>query len=137
MFYAQNMIPILLLFDQYALLILRVCVGAVFLAHGIPKIKDLGATAKGFESMGFRPGRFWGTCIALLEVVGGALLIAGLLVQPLGFLFALEMLVAILMVKRKAGFVGGWELELILIAASVALFIFGGGRISVEGFFMF
>lgn len=129
------MIPALFIFDQYAFLLLRVAVGVVFLAHGIPKIKNLNATAEGFTAMGFRPGKFWGTLIALLEVVGGTLLIVGLLVQPLGLLFAVEMLVAIAMVRRKAGFVGGWEFESVLLVAAVTLFILGGGNISLEGMF--
>ena len=126
------MFPILFLFDQYAFLLLRVAVGVVFLVHGIPKIRDLAKTAQGFEAMGFRPGRLWGTFIALLEVVGGALLIVGLFVQPLGAIFALEMLVAIVKVRRNAGFVGGWEFEGLLLVASLALLILGGGQLSLE-----
>jgi putative oxidoreductase len=126
------MFPILFLFDQYAFLLLRVAVGVIFLVHGIPKLKDLTKTAQGFEMMGFKPGRFWGTLVAILEVVGGLLLIAGLLVQPLGALFAFEMLVAIVKVRRSAGFVGGWEFEGLLLVASLALLILGGGQLSLE-----
>lgn len=131
------MVPALLLFDQYAFLLLRVVVGAIFFAHGIPKMKNLSATAQEFESMGFWPGRIWGTLIAFLEVIGGALMIVGLLVQPLGLVFAFIMFVAILKVKRKSGFVGGWELDAIILAAAFTLFILGGGRISLEGFLGF
>lgn len=134
MAYTGTMFPILFLFDWGALLLMRVAVGVIFLAHGIPKAKNLSKTAQGFEEMGFVPSRFWGTLVAILEVAGGALLIVGLFVQPLGAIFAFEMLVAILKVRRKAGFVGGWEFEGLLLAAALSLFILGGGQYSLENF---
>jgi putative oxidoreductase len=42
------------------------------------------------------------------------------------------MIGAILLVKISKGFVGGYELELLLIAIGISLLLTGPGRISIE-----
>ena len=128
------MIQLLFIFSDWAFLLLRVVLGTIFIAHGWPKINDLKGTFKNFEMMGFKPGFFWGLLIALLEFVGGLFLIIGLLVQPLGILFVMEMLVAILMVKRKLGLVSGYELDIVILAASLVLATVGGGALTLDEF---
>ncbi len=128
------MITPLFLFNDWALLILRVVFGAVFIVHGWSKIKDLKANAAGFEAMGFKPGMFWGTIVAVLEFVGGWLIVAGLLTQVIALLLAFQMAVAILKVNLKRGFVGGYEFDLSLMAAGFLLAAFGGGDYSLDAF---
>lgn len=127
------MIPVLLIFSDQALLVLRVVVGLIFLVHGWPKLKNLKGTQEWFGSVGFRPGWLWGTLVGVLELVGGALLVLGLLVQPLGILFAVQMAVAAIWQKRQGkGLAGGYELDLLLVAASLALATLGGGILSLD-----
>jgi len=121
-----------LFIQPYSWVFLRIIVGLIFFKHGFPKLKDLEGTARMFDGMGFRPGRLWGTFIALLEVVGGFALVFGFLSQPFALLFAIEMLVAILMVKRRMGLVNGYELDLILFAACFAIFSGGSGIFSID-----
>ena len=128
------MIQLLFVFSDFALLILRVIVGIIFISHGWPKISDLRGTASWFSSAGFKPGNFWATFIAILEFVGGLFLIVGFFVQVLGLLFAIEMLVAFLVVNRKRGLVGGYELDIILFAASLILATMGGGILTLDEF---
>jgi len=125
------LIPVLLL-QPYSWVFLRIIVGLVFFKHGFPKLNDLKGTAKMFDSMGFRPGHLWGAFIALLEVVGGFALIFGFLSQLFALLFAIEMLVVILMVKRKMGLVNGYELDLVLLAACLVIFSSGSGMFSID-----
>ena len=57
-----------------ALLILRVTVGAVFLAHGINHIYGGGkieGTARWFESLGMKPGILHAWMASLVEVAAG------------------------------------------------------------------
>ena len=120
----------LLLYSGWALVLFRVIVGAVLMAHGVPKIRNLDATAKWFHSVGFRPGRLWGSVAAILETFGGALLILGLLVRPLAFLFILQFLVIIVWkIMRKQSFTGnnGSELDLLLLGSMLILLTVGGG----------
>ncbi|MEK7498540.1 MAG: DoxX family protein [Patescibacteria group bacterium] len=125
------LIPVLLV-QPYSWVLLRIIVGLIFFKHGFPKLKDLKGTATMFDGMGFRPGHLWGTFVALLEVVGGFALVFGFLSQPFALLFAIEMLVATLMVKRKMGLVNGYEFDLILLAACLAIFSGGSGVLSID-----
>ena len=47
--------PFLLLWSEWAIFALRVFVGALFLAHGLPKLKNLKGTGEWFQSVGFKP----------------------------------------------------------------------------------
>ncbi len=130
------MINFLFPFGEWAHLGLRLIVASVFLAHGLPKIKDLKTTADNFNAMGFRPGRLWGTFIAILEVFGGALMLLGAGAQILGLLFAGEMLVtSIWKLKNGQKLINGYELDLLLLAACLALATWGGGLLSFDSGF--
>ncbi len=120
------------------LLILRVFLGALFIIHGWPKIKDLKQNASNFQVMGFRPGSFWGTIVALVEFFGGIALILGLFVQLFGLFLAIEMAVAaIWRIKSKHKFIGGYEFDLALLLASLVLATSGGGRYALDYFLQF
>ncbi len=106
----------------WAFVLLRAVYGALFFVHGIPKIKNLKGTNAWFDSIGFKPGVFWGTLVALLEVAGGALLALGLWVQPIALLFTVQMIVgAIWKISQKQKFAGGWEIDLVLAVVGLAL----------------
>ncbi len=123
-----NMILIFLVYKDLALLFLRLSMAWIFLAHGWPKLKDLKTTAANFNMMGFKPGRLWGTYVALLETAGALMLILGVGTQIAAFLFAGEMAVAAVWKKIKGqNLAGGYELDLLLVAASLVLATSGGG----------
>lgn len=124
-------------YQEWAVFVLRIVVAAIFLAHGLPKLKNLRQTGENFNAMGFMPGAFWGTFIALLETVGGLAVLFGVFAQPFAALFAGEMLVAALWkMKRGQGFIGGYEFDLLLMAASLVLATFGAGAFSAEMFLL-
>lgn len=131
-----NLLNILLINSGWALLILRVVFGALFIAHGWPKIKSLKTNAQNFEMMGFKPGNFWGTIVAIVEFFGGLAIILGLYVQLAGLLLVINMGVAtIWKIKRGHKFVGGFELELILATVGLALATLGGGLYGLDQFY--
>ncbi len=121
-------------------LILRLATGAIFLAHGRPKLKPGGpAGFAGFlKQIGVPFPTFFAWVVILLETVGAVLLIIGLGTRLLAIGFAIDMLVAIVLVKRKmmnAGFVdqkGGWEFEFALLAQAVALVFTGSGSLALD-----
>lgn len=130
------MINLLFVFKEWAHLGLRIIIALTFLAHGLPKLKNLSATAQGFEAMGFRPGRFWGTFIALLEGIGGFLLLIGLGSQIFGILYAGQMLVAtIWKIRNGQKFINGYELDLLLLVGSLVLATSGGGLFALDSYF--
>ncbi len=116
------MFDFLYAYNYWALSLLRIVVGLIFVAHGWPKLKDLKATASNFSGMGFRPGALWGTIAALAEVFGGLALLAGMGAQTAAAVLALELVVIIVWRLDKGDkFVGGYELDLLLLAAMLFL----------------
>lgn len=127
------MFPLYFLYDMWPVFIIRLALGIIFIAHGWPKIRDLKQTAKNFDAMGFRPGKFFGTVAALLEFCGGIAIILGLFTAAIAGLFALQFIV-ILFWKwiKKMPLVGGWEIDILILAAVVVLFSLGGGAFSLD-----
>ncbi|EOL43440.1 DoxX family protein [Enterococcus caccae] len=100
-----------------SLLLLRITLGITMAIHGVAKFSDLKGTTEFFASLGLPS--FMPVIIALIEVVGGIFMIIGLLVPlvALGFIAILGS--AIFMLKSGSGFVGGFELEVLLIVMSI------------------
>lgn len=71
-----------------------------------------------FSAMGFAPGEFWGTLVALVESLGSVAIITGFLAQPFALALAVQMAVAIIWkMRRGQALAGGYELDLLLMAA--------------------
>lgn len=118
---------------QYAwsLLILRLSLGFSFAMHGFSKFSGgIENTSRWFESIGLPGILAYG--VALLEVLGGFALMAGLFTRFLSFLYMIVMIVAIYKVQLSRGFLGGYELEFTFLMVSLALLISGGGLYSVD-----
>lgn len=118
------------------LLVLRVAIGLIMVAHGKGKIfGGLGKHIGIVGSLGLPP--WLGYLSAGTEFFGGILLILGLLTPFVGLAFCIEMCVAIAKVHFKNGLTGpgGYEFPLILAAASFALIWFGAGPISLDWIF--
>jgi putative oxidoreductase len=123
------------------LLLVRVVLGAIMAAHGAQKLfgwfggHGLAGTAGWLESMGFKPARLHATVNGLAEFGGGMLLALGLL-TPLGAAAAAGvMFVAIATVHWSNGFFnssGGYEFNLLIVAASIGLTTTGPGEISID-----
>lgn len=128
-----SLFPDLFVFEQFAPLILRLVLAAVFIVHGYPKLfTQFAETAGFFESIGIRPAKFWVFVVGIVEVLGGILLLAGLFTQAVALLVAVEMSVAIWKVKFRQGFSGGYEFDLALLAMAVSLMLLGPGKFSLD-----
>ncbi|KAE8766058.1 DoxX family membrane protein [Georgenia thermotolerans] len=120
------------------LLLARVGLGAVFLAHGLQKFvsNGMGATAEGFAAMGVPAPALSAWFAALVETVGGAALILGALTPVFALLLAINMIGALVLVHLPQGLWvtdNGYELVLGLAAGALALAAAGAGRFSVDG----
>jgi putative oxidoreductase len=115
------------------LAVIRIAAATVFINHGRQKLFVFGFTGVtgAFTHMGIPLPGFFGPVIGVLEFFGGIALLLGLLTRSLAIAFACDMLGAILLVKLKGGF-SGFELEFLLLGASLALAFAGGGRFSVD-----
>lgn len=108
------------------MLVMRLAAGYVFANHGWMKLASLDKTASFFSTLGLPPGT--ATFIALIEVVGGVMLILGIAPRLAGLVLGIEMLVALFMVSIPHG---SFELEIMLAAASFAIFLMGAGGYSI------
>lgn len=125
-----------------ACLVLRVVLGLIMILHGAQKLfgafdgPGLDGTAAFFAQIGLIPGGFWAWVGALVELGGGILLLIGLLARVAAFFVAVQMCVAILKVHVPKFFVseGGMEFALALAAMAVAVFLLGGGPLSLDRF---
>lgn len=123
-----SIFPQLFTYQQIAPFMLRAVLGIIFLVHGYPKLfKQFSGTAQFFDSVGIRPAKFWVFVVGAVEFFGGIALILGIFTQIAAGLIAVNMLVAILKVKKAQGFVGGYEFDLILMAAAISLLFLGPG----------
>ncbi len=112
-------------------LILRVVLGITFFIHGLAKLQGgIENTAGWFASIGL-PG-ILAYVVAGIELLGGVALIIGLGTKIVSALFALIMLGAIVKVKIDAGFMGGYELDVVLLAIAVFLSITGSSMFSLD-----
>lgn len=120
-----------------AMLLLRVGVGLVILAHGINHAKGRERTTKWFGSIGFRsPGMQWFLSTAT-ELGVGLLLVAGALTSLAAAGLVAVMFVAFWSVHRKNGFFifrpgEGWEYVATLALAGAVLALAGPGAVSVD-----
>ena len=123
--------------QHWGLTVLRVVVGAVFLAHGAQKVFVYGfhGVAGAFAGMGIPVPAVTSALVAVVELLGGAALIAGFLTRWAAILNGFDMLVAIMLVHIKKGFFnpGGVEFPLTLLAACLVLAVVGPGAGSVDG----
>lgn len=123
--------------SDFAALILRVSLGVMFIAHGLLKVLvyTLPGTVQFFEQVGL-PG-FLAYVVTVLEIAGGALLIAGIGTRWVSLALA-PVLLGALAVHSGAGWVfsnpnGGWEYPAFLTAAVVVQALLGPGAYSLSG----
>ena len=112
---------------------LRIAAGTIFIRHGAQKLFTFGfaGVTGAFTHMGVPLPGVTGPFIALLEFFGGIALVIGVLTRLLALGFVFDMLGAILLVQLKNGF-SHYELEFLLLVSSMALFLAGAGRFSVD-----
>jgi len=135
--------------QPYGPAVLRLAIGAVFVAHGAQKLfgvwggGGLSGTAAFFGQLGLTPAYPLAILVGLVEFAGGLMLIAGALTLFVALALALDMVVALWKVHLANGFFLNWnmvagqghgyEFNLALIGALVSLMLTGPGALSVDG----
>ncbi|MGD7003136.1 DoxX family protein [Corynebacterium halotolerans] len=122
---------------EVGLLIARVLLGVILIAHGWDKfqITGLEGITGFFDSIGIPAAGVAAPVVATVEIATGILLILGLFTQIVGIVVALLMLGAALSAHVAAGiFVanGGWELVGAIGAGALLLAVIGAGNWSLD-----
>jgi putative oxidoreductase len=121
--------------------VVRVIVGFMMFAHGVDKLSGGAAGIAGFgeflSSAGLPAGLLLAWFVTLLELVGGAMLILGLLSRVIAGLMTVELLVAIALVTGANGLISGeqgvgYERDLAYIAGFLVVLLLGPGRPSLD-----
>ena len=112
----------------------RVALGALFIVHGWPKIKDPRKTIGFVKGTGFPGGSAFAVLFTLLEFFGGIALILGFLTQVVAALIAVEMVATTIFSKTKLGkkLVLGYELDLAYLVIALLVLFVGPGAWSVD-----
>ena len=129
--------------------ILRLVLGVVFLAHGLPKLLPVFGgspteTAAMFEASGLHPALLLVLIVGVIELFGGAAIILGVWTRFAAILLAINMGVAIWKIHLPHGFflnlslepgVGhGYEFAMVLLGGLVCLLLNGPGAMSIDGY---
>lgn len=120
-------------FNNIGLLVLRLGIAISFLYHGLHKLKMW--KMKPSVEM---PATFLNQLrlLSIAEPLGAVALISGFLTQLAAVGFIIIMLGAINLkvtqMQKNFGEPGGWELDVVLLTGSVALFLAGAGTISLD-----
>ena len=117
-------------YRPWALAALRIVAALLFIEHGTQKLFDFHASGHAGGSLG---GLF--LVAALLESIGGLLVLVGLFTRPVAFLLAGEMAIAYFMAHFPRGFYpavnGGGEAILFCFIFLFLVFA-GAGALSVD-----
>lgn len=121
-------------YTDVAALVGRLALGALFLAHGWPKIKDVGKPIGFVKGTGWPGGAVFAVLFTLLEFFGALALIVGFVTQIVAVLFVLEMAATTIFskTKLKKNFSLGYELDVAYAAFALVLALMGPGAWSVD-----
>ena len=123
------------------ILLARVVFGSLMAAHGAQKLfgwfggYGIAGTGGYFESLGFKPGRFFAAAAGFSELIGGALLAFGLLGPLAPAMIVAVMVVAMATVHWQHGLFAqnnGVELPLLYTVAAAGLALTGYGIYSLD-----
>ena len=124
-------------YRDLGLLVLRAGIGIMMTLHGWPKLagglpawEKLGQ-AMSHVGINFFPG-FWGFSCAMVETIGGVLLIIGFCFRPVTILLTLNFIVATVLLYTTSGVFLDWSRPAEMLILFFSLIFIGAGKYSVD-----
>jgi len=124
-----SIFPDFLTFWLVAPFLLRIAAGFIFIYFGISKIyKERKNKIEFFKKIGFGAGVIFFWIVSLIELIGGALLVVGLFVQPTAIVLSIIMIGAIYAKIRQPKLLKNTvEFFILLFAVLLSLLFLGSG----------
>jgi uncharacterized membrane protein YphA (DoxX/SURF4 family) len=119
---------------EWILLIVRAVLAVVMIHYGLPKVRHPRSNARDFVQMGFQPGMFWGTLIAVVEFFGGLAVLLGVHAELAAALFAFEMLVGTFWKLKARKEFADYSYDMQLFALCLVVMWQGAGAYAVASF---
>jgi len=111
--------------------------GVTFLLHGLAKYQEgIGVVQDRFVNYSIPYADYVALGVIFVEILGGLFMIIGFTTRFIATLFSIIMIGAIFYVKFEIGFLQGYELDVLLLAMSLALLVGGSKFIAVDNFFV-
>ncbi len=114
-----------------ALLLLRIGVGIIFIVAGWGKLTGIEGVQGFFGNIGIPLPGLMAWVVAIVEFVGGIMVLAGAFIRIPAILLAIIMVVAIITTKFGQEFTA-YRLDLMLMLVSAALALLGPGKYSLD-----
>lgn len=125
--------------QDIGLLIARVALGLVLFGHGWHRFSTgIGAAVTDLTAYGLPEPQLFAWGATVLETIGGALLVFGLLTPVVAAFVVAEQVMVILWLRWHNGLwqaTNGVEYPLILAVLALVLVVFGAGRTGVDALF--
>jgi putative oxidoreductase len=135
-----HFVMILTWLSQYrdlGLLFLRAGIGTMMVFHGWPKLaggihhwEKLGKATSAI-GINFLPG-FWGFSSAMVETIGGVLIVIGYCFRPVTILMSLNFLVATVVIYKTSHQLIEWSRPAEMLILFFSLIFIGAGKYSVD-----
>jgi putative oxidoreductase len=125
--------------EDLASLVLRLVVGAIFVAQGHRKLFGDPEAHHGranltrmLEQRRIMRAPQVALLISVTELLFGSLLVVGLMTRLAVIPLVALLLGAILLFKIREGFIGGWDWPLSVLASSTVILLLGAGGLSLD-----
>ncbi len=126
--------------ESAGLLIARIILGVVLIAHGWQKFNEwtIAGTTEAFTGMGVPAAGIAAPIAAVIELIGGILILIGLVTRIAAALVTLQMVGAGLWGGHFGSGIlaseNGWELVMVIAAVAVILLAAGPGQYAADNF---
>ena len=124
---------------EAAALVLRLAVGAIFVAQGYRKTFAPAEVPHGRAGLvrligaaGLPSPPLLAAAVGAVELAGGLCVLVGLFTAIATLALSGVLLFAIVVFKWRSGFVGGWDWPLVCLAAVTALLLLGPGPLALD-----
>jgi putative oxidoreductase len=124
-------------YRDLGLLFLRAGIGTMMVLHGWPKLaggihhwEKLGRATSAI-GIGFFP-TFWGFSSAMVETLGGVLIVLGFCFRPVAILMTFNFIVATLLVYKTSNQFIGWSHPAEMLILFFSLIFIGAGKYSLD-----